>query len=103
MPPSRFKVRLQSPMYVRQMAQGGMVVPTYSYAANNPLRYVDVDGLRVTVAANASQGLRDAVSRLRSNEAAAHSHERSKRAVRFSSSRGSVTVFAPFAPANSNR
>lgn len=36
---------LQSSVYVRQMAQSGMSVPTYSYAANNPLRYVDATGL----------------------------------------------------------
>ncbi|MFZ5438956.1 MAG: RHS repeat-associated core domain-containing protein [Myxococcota bacterium] len=36
---------LQSPTYVRRMAQRGMSVPTYAYAANNPLRYVDSTGL----------------------------------------------------------
>lgn len=36
---------LQSPVYLRRMAHGGMSVPTYAYAANNPLRYVDPDGL----------------------------------------------------------
>lgn len=57
---------LQSPTYVRRMAQSGMSVPAYAYALNNPLKYVDRNGLRVTVAANASQGLRDALSRMRS-------------------------------------
>jgi hypothetical protein len=36
---------LQSPAYVRRMAQTGMSVPTYTYALNNPLRYVDRNGL----------------------------------------------------------
>ena len=36
---------LQSPTYVQRMAQGGLSVPTYAYAANNPIRYVDSDGL----------------------------------------------------------
>lgn len=36
---------LQSPMYVRRMAQTGMSVPTYAYGLNNPLRYVDSTGL----------------------------------------------------------
>ncbi|MCC6337137.1 MAG: hypothetical protein IT380_24480, partial [Myxococcales bacterium] len=35
---------LQSPLYVRHMAQAGLQVPTYAYAANNPLMYVDPDG-----------------------------------------------------------
>ncbi len=38
---------LQSPAYVRRMAQTGMSVPTYAYAANNPLRYIDRTGLRL--------------------------------------------------------
>lgn len=36
---------LQSPGYMTTMASRGMQVPTYAYAANNPLRYVDRDGL----------------------------------------------------------
>ena len=36
---------LQSPAYVRRMAQTGMSVPTYAYAANNPLRHIDPTGL----------------------------------------------------------
>ncbi|MBL8912036.1 MAG: hypothetical protein JNM17_15180 [Archangium sp.] len=35
----------QSPVYLRRMAQAGLGVPTYAYAANNPLRYVDPNGL----------------------------------------------------------
>jgi hypothetical protein len=57
---------LQNPMYVRRMAQSGISVPTYAYGLNNPLRYVDRDGLRVTIAANASPGLRNALARMKS-------------------------------------
>jgi hypothetical protein len=35
---------LQSPAYVRHMAESGLSVPTYAYALNNPLRYIDHDG-----------------------------------------------------------
>lgn len=38
---------LQNPRDVRRMAQAGMSVPTYAYAANNPLRYTDPNGLEV--------------------------------------------------------
>ncbi len=36
---------LQSPEYLRRMSQAGMSTPTYAYAANNPLRYLDPTGL----------------------------------------------------------
>jgi RHS repeat-associated protein len=39
---------LQSPAYVQHMAQGGMSVPTYTYALNNPLKYTDPTGLCAT-------------------------------------------------------
>lgn len=43
---------LQSPTYVRNMAQGGMTVPTYAYAAQNPIRYADPTGLDIAVIEN---------------------------------------------------
>lgn len=46
--PSRYlspEPLLHSPAYVRLLAQSGMSVPTYAYAANNPLRYTDSAGL----------------------------------------------------------
>ena len=36
---------LQSPNFVSGMAASGMTAPTYSYAANNPVRYTDSTGL----------------------------------------------------------
>ncbi|MFZ5446638.1 MAG: RHS repeat-associated core domain-containing protein [Myxococcota bacterium] len=41
---------LQSPSYVRLMAQSGMAVPIYPYAANNPLRWTDSTGFLYDVA-----------------------------------------------------
>ena len=38
---------LQDPGYVRSMAESGQSVPTYAYAANNPIRNVDPDGRTV--------------------------------------------------------
>jgi hypothetical protein len=40
---------VQSPGYVTTMAASGLSVPTYAYAANNPLKYVDRNGLYYTV------------------------------------------------------
>ncbi|GMU63471.1 MAG: hypothetical protein AMXMBFR34_52340 [Myxococcaceae bacterium] len=36
---------LQDPEYVRDVAQQGLSLPTYAYAANNPLMYTDETGL----------------------------------------------------------
>ncbi|MBI4934259.1 MAG: RHS domain-containing protein [Actinobacteria bacterium] len=35
----------RAPMYLRQMAESGYGVPAYAYALNNPVRYVDLNGL----------------------------------------------------------
>jgi hypothetical protein len=40
---------LQDPSFVRAMAKNGLPAPTYAYANNNPLRYVDRDGRQVTI------------------------------------------------------
>jgi len=40
---------LQTPGYMTTMAAAGMQVPTYAYAANNPLRYVDPTGREVNL------------------------------------------------------
>ena len=45
---------LQSPAYVRRMAQTGLSVPTYAYALNNPLRYTDPTGKNPAVLAPAA-------------------------------------------------
>lgn len=47
---------LQSPQYMSAMAQSGMSVPTYAYANNNPLMYVDQDGLRTEPAPGNGSG-----------------------------------------------
>jgi RHS repeat-associated protein len=57
---------LQSPAYVRRTAQAGMSVPTYAYAANNPLKYVDRDGRIVTLGSSASWRTLDALAALMS-------------------------------------
>jgi RHS repeat-associated protein len=54
----------RSPGYVAGMAQTGMGVPTYSYAANTPLRYVDPDGRRFI---NPTRRQRDAIDALIAN------------------------------------
>ncbi len=48
--PSRYlspEPLLQSSTYARLMAQSGMRVPAYAYAANNPISYVDPSGLAI--------------------------------------------------------
>lgn len=61
---------LKSPTYVRRMAESGMRVPTYAYAANNPMRYADPDGLRIVWNHN-DAALNRQVSRLRSTRTGA--------------------------------
>jgi hypothetical protein len=41
---------LQKPLWVKQQGNDGFSVPTYAYARNNPIRYVDVDGNNPAVA-----------------------------------------------------
>lgn len=57
---------LQEPSYVTTMAQSGLSVPTYAYALNNPLRYVDPDGRDAAAAAvqAGSRGLTGVASTL---------------------------------------
>ena len=40
---------LQRPEYSAFMAQQGLSAPAYAYAANNPVNFVDPDGLRIAV------------------------------------------------------
>lgn len=47
---------LQSPAYISTMASSGFSVPTYAYAANNPLRYVDPNGLEIRLGAGRELG-----------------------------------------------
>lgn len=49
---------LQSPAYVRRMAQSGLAVPPYSYGLNNPLRYTDRTGLEPDAFLPAHEALR---------------------------------------------
>ncbi|MCC6333782.1 MAG: hypothetical protein IT380_07320 [Myxococcales bacterium] len=39
---------LQDPSWVQEEASAGFTTPTYAYAVNAPLRYVDLDGLRIS-------------------------------------------------------
>ena len=55
---------LQSPAYLRRMAQNGTSVPTYAYAANNPVRYIDSDGRRFR---NPTSNERRAINNLMKN------------------------------------
>lgn len=41
---------LQNPRFATAMAKRGLSTPAYPYAANNPITYVDPDGLRIRLA-----------------------------------------------------
>ena len=58
---------LQSPAYVRRMAQNGMSVPTYAYAANNPIRHIDANGLYFTVNSPNANAIWESLGRLAAN------------------------------------
>jgi hypothetical protein len=47
---------LQNPRYVRAMALGGHSVPAYAYALNNPVNFIDPNGLLVKATYNRSTG-----------------------------------------------